>query len=220
MTNGKAPADKEKKVAETPAAAPAAGMSTPNWEALLGKINQKQTRFLFPTEGRTRVRVVLPPDITDPMQFATPTVRYFKGAARKKYVLSVVQILHEDPEERTKVVPMIVPKQVVTGIIQQLIEGYEIFDLVEGHAIAISRSGKGLDTDYGVTCAPKPSPLDGKKLTWPDKTMAQIAIDFEKDSQEYDAQKATEGNGEDELDEAVKTQKGTKEASLGGNADW
>jgi len=171
----------------------------------------------FLKAGRTRIRLVAEPghDEGSMPVFFTQVSATFRGKTRPKFLLSAVVIGAEGrdlPEDKVnKVIPVVVPKQVLTDILNTLVEGWDLFDLESGHGLSINKTGSGLNTEYTVNVSPKPVPL--ADIIPMDMTLIEAAEKFMELSAQREASQGDSPDGADapEEDEAPKGKAGKKQ---------
>ena len=122
------------------------------WQSLLNSM-QSGGDFVFIKEGKTRLRLILPPEAESVYEFFREVTNSY---GKLKYlVLGVVFY----PEESTKVQPIILPKTAMTGILGALAEGYDLFTPETGYGIAVSRTGSGINSEYSSLPSHQPQPI-------------------------------------------------------------
>lgn len=121
------------------------------WQEVLQSLTVGSSNFLFPREGRTRVRLGAD---RDGLYFLEVQTQY-QGRIKTKFLLLAVPM--DEGEKTWK--GLIVPKTVFRSIATLAAEGYELWDPEEAHGITIVRTGSGLESSYSVLPSHKPIPL-------------------------------------------------------------
>lgn len=173
----------------------AAPANSDKWRSMLEdlKKNQGGGPFFYIKEGRTQFHLIGENGTDD---FFVEVIETHFDKPKPKYIVMGV-ILKTDAELReqfqNKVVPIVVPKTVFSGIIELLAEGYNLTDVEEGHGLTIRRSGSGLNTEYSVTASPRPVVLDIDNIKPADHLLDELPA-------LYAARQTSgpKGNGDDE----------------------
>lgn len=171
--------------------------NTPDWDAALNALkSQGSGPFFFLKAPKTRLRLVcLNEDVT---AFYAGAQTFFRNKPKTKYVVFGQVISADgkegglDPKWQKKVVPIVITKTVLTGIIALLAEGYELFDEQEGFGLTITKTGSGTDTDYNVLPSPSMIPLSAEE--WPEKELEEYAAELTARGEERQNNEA-QGNG-------------------------
>lgn len=207
--------DKPKSAAvEQALKTPATEIPAGDWQNMLDQLNSKGNgAYFFPKDGKTRIKLLWPTGHgPHDRVFFAETLRMFRGQTRTRYLVMGVVLASPngdaDEEARRKVRVIVVNKTILKDILNLLAEGWDLLGH-NGHGISISRTGSGLDTDYNVTQSPKPIRLDLEDLDWPEESIEELAVKFEADSAERDAQRAEKP--EEKLTKATKSQERTGE---------
>lgn len=199
------------------------------WQAMLDSLASGQNGpTFFLKGGRTRIRLVPEPGTEEDATpvFFTPVESQYRGRVRTKYLLSAVVLAAEGrdiPEEKVnKVIPVLVPKQVVSDILNALAEGWDLFDMENGHGISILKQGSGLNMEYSVNISPKPVALEDPEPMG--MTLIEAAEEFKRIQAERSSNSGDEENSDDQSggEEAQPAGKGRNRAKMGGakKADW
>jgi len=125
------------------------------WDGVLDSLTTGSSDFIFPKEGRHRLRLVG----VKKQGYYREVPSSYRGREKMKYLVPAVN-LGEETEEESKLKYLIVPKTALKMIISLLKEGYPIFNNgPDGYGITLVRSGAGRDTSYSVLPSRKPFPL-------------------------------------------------------------
>lgn len=199
--------------------------SASRWQDLLDQINTSGN-FFRPKEGSTRIRLIplpgMEPDADGAFQFWEEVQTNFRGQIRTKFVIAglILEAKGARPEMATSVTPIVISKSVLKGILGLLAEGYELFDLTEGYGITLKRSGQGLDTDYAVMPSKNPVVVKEEDIEIPQKTLAELAEDFEKWANRPSGQgNSSEDEGSEEEEEPP-ARRPSNSRRRGGSQDW
>lgn len=161
-----------------------------NWDDLLETMNSSSSGpFFFVKAPRTRIRLACFSD--DQREFYAEATTVFKGREKSKFVVFGVVLSTEGhgakplgDQWKEKVIPIVITKTTLKGIISLLAEGYELFSPKEGYGITINKSGTGTDTDYNVNPSPNPVPCNFAKMEQPEKTLQDYAEELTARSQQ------------------------------------
>lgn len=190
----KAKKSKESKTAEAIAdVTRMAKVDTSEWQELLDDMGTESNdpRIYFIKAGRNRVRLV--PEDNDPKKFFYKFSRTYEGVTRAKFLIRGVVMGKKDDEARIQAIS--VGKTVVTQILNQLAEGYDLFDPKKGRGITIVKKGEGREgTSYTTLVSPDAVPLPNKVLDLTD-SLAKIAADIQAadDARQADTTKGRRG---------------------------
>jgi hypothetical protein len=153
------------------------GVSAVNWDQILNTMNESSSGPFFFV---TRIRLLCLEDSLE--HFFAPATTYFKGKPKTKFVVFGTVLSSDGGSKgplsdqwKNKLVPIVITKTTLTGILAILAEGYELFDPETGHGINIMRSGTGTDTDYNVNPSPQPVALDLDSMEQPEKSLVEFA---------------------------------------------
>ena len=174
------------------------------WQTLLDGM-QSGGAFLFPQEGKTRLRLVLP-EGENMYHFYREVINSY---GRTKYLIVAIVPSSDDAN---LVRPIILPKTPLQDILTILAEGYELFSPEEGFGITITRTGSGLDSKYSVLPSPKPVPLDPEEFEWPDEDLDEFAELFAKNAKDRKQRRAS-GDDATEEEAPPKNKKRSSETS-------
>jgi len=152
------------------------------WQSLLDGMRSGGA-FVFPQEGKTRLRLILP-EGEDLYHFYREVINSY---GRTKYLIMAVVISSDEPDV---VRPVILPKTPLQDILTILAEGYELFDIEEGFGLSITRTGSGLDSKYSVLPSPKAYPLSDD-LEWPPEDLDEFADLFAKNAKDRKSKRAS-----------------------------
>lgn len=189
------------------------------WQALLNEVQSGGAggNVFFLKSGKTYLRLLpLTPDQDD---FWSETKTIYNGKERTRYMV-LAQIMKTDQGDLSdrwinRAVPVLVPKQVFTGILNLLAEGFKIIG-DDAFGIIIMKSGRGLSTSYSVMPSQKMVTVNRDDLQFPDETWAELAEGF------YQQQLERDNNRNNSTDNsAIPTT--TNEASLqtsNDTSDW
>lgn len=149
-----------------------------NWASVLESLKSESSGDLFFVKAqKTRIRIVNLED--DPRNFFCPAMTTYRGKPKQKMIFFGI-ILGTDKGELSekwvnKIVPIVVPKTALQGILGILADGYDLFSETEGHGITIVRSRTETDTTYNVLPSPKPVPIDLSQFEPPELTLMEYA---------------------------------------------
>jgi len=133
----------------------------------------------FLKEAKTRLRLLLSDDQELP-QFWADTEKHYKGKVSPAHLIyGVILGTSKAGDENVsieKVDVIRIPKTVLRGILSNLAEGHELFDEQTGHGIIIEKTSGGDRTSYVVKVSPKPVAV-GPGLTWPDRSLDELAVE-------------------------------------------
>lgn len=151
--------------------------------------------FFFVKANKTKLRLICLEE--DERNFFCPATTYFKGKPKEKMIMFAI-VLGTDKGELSekwvdKIVPVVVTKTALQGIISILADGYDLFSAEGGHGITIIRSGTGTDTTYNVLPSPQPVPIDLNQYEAPELSLIEYA---EMLSQRGGNQPANENEGD------------------------
>lgn len=198
-------------------------MEKSTWEELAKEMKAQEGGgiFFFLKEGRTRLRLV-PEKGTENNErprFWIDTEGSYNGKPNKRRILLGIVAGadgREIPDEdKNKVVPLLVAPSIVTQVVEILATGWDLFSAKEGHAIAIARSGSGLQTTYRVDVSPSAIPLPDT-IQYLDKNLEELDVEYRKQKQGGSTQAQGTGTSTPETKEV-------ESASLsdsGSGADW
>ena len=171
-----------------------------NWGKVLNSL-KVTGRWYRPKVGRTQVRLLLPDD-TEPRNFFREVQTSYNGNVRTKYMVLALIFSGEGatPEMAETATPLIITKTVLKGIVSLLAEGYDLFG-PDGHGVTITRTGKGLNTDYSVLPSRKPVDIP-EDIAWPQESLDELAEDFtesslRRDEERMQEKKQKQGNNPD-----------------------
>lgn len=156
--------------------------SSTKWQSLLDGMKSGGA-FVFPQEGKTRLRLVLP-EGEDMYHFFREVINSY---GRTKYLIMAVVISSDEPDV---VRPVILPKTPLQDILTILAEGYELFDIDGGFGLSVIRTGSGLDSKYSVLPSPKAFPLSDE-LEWPPEDLDEFADQFAKNAKDRKTRRAS-----------------------------
>lgn len=151
----------------------------PNWDKVLADIGSASSGpFFFPKTPKTKIRLIC--QDPDPTKFFVFVQTEYKGKPKQK-VIVLGKVISTDGKELSsqwtnKVVPIIIAKTALKGIIAQLAEGYDLFDPEKGYGLSIIKTGKGTETDYNVIVSPQPVPLGDAEM--PHESLEEFAAMF------------------------------------------
>ena len=183
--------------------------SAANWQNLLNQMNSA-TNFFRPKEGKSRLRLIqmpeMVPDENGVFPFYVEVTTSYRGKQKSRFVIPalVMDGPGSRPEMATHITPVILPKAVIKGILGLLAEGYDLFS-EDGFGITVARTGQNLDTDYNVLPSKNPIPIpDGLEL--PEKTLTQMAEDFQAWANRPTANSGSDEGYDDQSEEPVDEQ--------------
>lgn len=156
--------------------------SSDKWQSLLDGMKSGGA-FVFPQEGKTRLRLVLP-EGEDMYHFFREVINSY---GRTKYLVLAVVVSSDDLD---LIRPIILPKTPLQDILSILAEGYELFDLEEGFGLSINRTGSGLDSKYSVLPSKGAYPLS-EELEWPPEDLDEFADLFAKNAKDRKTRRAS-----------------------------
>jgi len=174
---------KDKKAKEKTAAAVAditsmAKVDTSEWQEMLDDMGTESNdpRIYFIKSGRNRIRLV--PEDNDPKKFFYKFSRTYEGVTRAKFLIRGV-VMGKKSDEAPQIQAISVGKMVVTQILNQLAEGYDLFDPKKGRGVTIVKKGEGREgTSYTTLVSPDAVPLPKGLLDLTD-SLAKIAADIQ-----------------------------------------
>jgi len=111
--------------------------------------------FIFPKEGRTRVRLLGHGDT--PADKFREVQSQFQGRVRSRWILMGFSI-PDNAEEAYRLRCVVLSKTAFRSVTTMLHEGYDFFG-EGGHGLAILRSDAGGRTNYTVMPSPQPVPI-------------------------------------------------------------
>ncbi len=142
------------------------------WDEVLGALASTDNEFfIFPKEGRTRVRLIglgeLPNDMFRVVQST------FQGRKRDRWLVMGFTI-PESQEEAYRLRCVVFSKTAFRGVVEMAKEGYEFFNMKSAHGISIIRSDAGGRTNYTVMPSPSAVPIPDEI----EKSLEDIDIDY------------------------------------------
>lgn len=196
--------------------------STELWQQLLNEVSSGEGgSTFFLKSGRTYVRLVpiaVHEELGIPL-FHIKTTSTFRGNTRER-VLITGQVIKTDAgplQDRwvDKVVPILVTKSVLKGILALLAEGYDLLSDENGHGVVIRKEGSGLSTEYSVMPSAKPIPVNREELTMPEMSLEEMSEAYMESNQRFANNQGNDNSDEDE-------DRSTSERSLGSadSASW
>lgn len=180
---------------------------TDKWSQVLDSLKTGGP-FVFPKEGKTRIRLVLPKD-EDELSFYREVVNSY---GRSRYL--VLAIVPDSPDPDV-IKPVVLPKTVLTGIISALSEGYDLLG-EEAHGLTINRSGSGFNSEYSVLPSNKAHILSDD-VKWPDQDLDELAEEFTKSAAKRKTRQSSseDDNTEDDYEDPQPRKKSAK-----GRTSW
>lgn len=145
--------------ASAKAAIPTVASSSTDWNALLDQFAAGDGEVLF---IKKRVRVRLAP-FEDPNRIFIPVKNIYRGKVSTKYMVKVLYL--EASEGSSPYRALLLSKRDIRMILQLQMEGWELFDAEAGHAISLTRTGSGTDSQVSVSPSPKVRPITEEELT-------------------------------------------------------
>ena len=173
-----------------------------NWGALLDSFSGDRSPVLF-LKAKLKARL-LPFENAGEIFFPVDT--YFRGKKRTKYLVKIWNI--EDQE--TPIRALLITTSTVKAILNQAVEGWDLFSADKGAALILTKTGQGMKSEVSLSPSPRPVPVPadiieaGKKLD-----MRKVAEEFSQRQKDKD-----EASSESSEEEGSATTSSTNEA------DW
>lgn len=171
-------------------------VDTSEWQEMLDDLGSESNdpRIYFIKPGRNRIRLV--PEDNDPKKFFYKFSRVYDGTTRTKFLLRGVVMGGKKSEDTPRVQAISVGKVVITQILNQLAEGYDLFDPKKGRGITVVKKGEGVQgTSYTTLVSPDPVPLPKEIIDLTDK-MSKIAADIQEADEKRAAERKTSGKSQ------------------------
>lgn len=137
-----------------------------DWNDLLNQFESTGGQVLF-MKGKIRVRFF---PFDDPKKIFFPVESIFRGKVRTKYVAKVWYLdagkgeSEPNPNE-SRVRALLLSKRDCRSVIQFQLEGWDLFNSTEGHAISFIKSGTGTNSSVNLSPSPKPLPIPEDVMT-------------------------------------------------------
>jgi len=142
------------------------------WEGKLNDLNTSEGGiYVFPQPGSTKCRILLSPE-REPADFYTPVIRMFRGKTRTQFMMPVIVYENDTWSEEPKY--LVCAKTVMQGILELLVEGYDLIHPRDGHGIVINRTGEGLQTKYNVLPSKNVIPVDYSQYAFEQELQAVV----------------------------------------------
>ena len=175
-------------------------MTAEDWQRILDQTSGSNGPFYYLKEGKVRLRLVA--EQGTKTRWFTETVNTFNGRTRTKMIVLAILVSGKGvtDEMKGKVTPVVVAKTVLTQILNLLAEGYDLLSPKRGMGLSITRRGSNLDTAYNVLPSQSPQPLP-EGLQWPEKTLAELADEYEANSSNRDSERVKSRRRKNEDDD-------------------
>lgn len=126
-----------------------------DWEAVQTQLDLGSGPVLFIKDKTIRVRLV---PVDNPKELFWPVNTYYREQKKVKYLVKVA-LANIDPGEDGRIRCLLITPTLARQIVNQAKEGWDLFSMDKGAALAIKKEEGSGRTNYVVLPSPEPMPL-------------------------------------------------------------